>query len=144
MLNIGWTELLVIGVVAIVVVGPKDLPRLLRTVRQYAIKFRSMTSEVKHHFAEALRETELRMELRDVQTAVDSVRRAADAFKPAIPPRPALTSEPALPTSTVTHPARAVKTSSKAASRGAPRAARSVTSERKAPVSGAPPKNKAP
>ena len=40
MLDIGWSELLVIAVVAIVVVGPKDLPRMMRTVGFYAGKVR--------------------------------------------------------------------------------------------------------
>ena len=45
MLDIGWSELLVIAVVAIVVVGPKDLPRMMRTVGFYAGKVRRAASD---------------------------------------------------------------------------------------------------
>lgn len=45
MLDIGWTELLIIGVVALVVVGPKDLPKMFRTVGQFMGKARAMARE---------------------------------------------------------------------------------------------------
>jgi sec-independent protein translocase protein TatB len=45
MFDIGWTELLVIGVVALVVVGPKDLPKMFRTVGQFTGKARAMARE---------------------------------------------------------------------------------------------------
>jgi len=56
MFGIGWTELLIIAIVAIVVVGPKDLPRLMRTFGHYAGKLRRMANEFKQ---QAMRETEL-------------------------------------------------------------------------------------
>lgn len=59
MLDIGWTELLVIGVVALVVIGPNELPRVLRTVGQSVRKLRRMASEFQGQFNEALREAEL-------------------------------------------------------------------------------------
>lgn len=45
MFGMGWTELLVIGIVALIVVGPKDLPVLFRTLGQYAGKARGMARE---------------------------------------------------------------------------------------------------
>lgn len=45
MLDIGWTELLVIGVVALIVVGPKDLPKMFRTLGQITAKARNMARE---------------------------------------------------------------------------------------------------
>lgn len=45
MLDIGWSELLVIGVVALIVVGPKDLPKLFRTLGQFTAKARGMARE---------------------------------------------------------------------------------------------------
>ncbi|MEL6872331.1 MAG: Sec-independent protein translocase protein TatB, partial [Pseudomonadota bacterium] len=45
MLDIGWTELLVIGVVALLVVGPKELPGLLRTIGRYVGMIRRQANE---------------------------------------------------------------------------------------------------
>ena len=59
MFDIGWSELLVIGVVALVVIGPKELPRVLRTVGQGVAKLRRMAGEFQGQFNEALREAEL-------------------------------------------------------------------------------------
>jgi len=59
MFDIGWTELVVIAVVAIVVIGPKDLPRAMRTVGQFTGKLRRMAREFQGQFNEAIREAEL-------------------------------------------------------------------------------------
>ena len=70
MFDIGWSELLVIAVVAIVVVGPKDLPRLMRTFGHYAGKLRRAAADFQRQFDEAMRETELE----EVKKAIESVR----------------------------------------------------------------------
>jgi sec-independent protein translocase protein TatB len=70
MFDIGWSEFLVIAIVAIVVVGPKDLPRLLRSFGHYAKNLRRMANEFKQQFDEAMREAELV----DVRKAIESVR----------------------------------------------------------------------
>lgn len=59
MFDIGWSELLVIAVVAIVVVGPKDLPRALRTVGQWAAKVRGIAREFQSSVDDMIRESEL-------------------------------------------------------------------------------------
>ena len=59
MFDIGWGELLVIGIVALVVIGPKDLPKVLRTMGQMMTKVRRMASEFQGQFQEAMREAEL-------------------------------------------------------------------------------------
>jgi sec-independent protein translocase protein TatB len=59
MFGIGWTEFLIIAIVAIVVVGPKDLPRLMRTFGHYAGKLCRMANELKQQVDEAMREVEL-------------------------------------------------------------------------------------
>jgi sec-independent protein translocase protein TatB len=59
MFDIGWTELLVIAVVAIIVIGPKDLPRALRTFGRWTGKMKGMAREFQNQFNEALREAEI-------------------------------------------------------------------------------------
>ena len=70
MFEIGWTEMLVIAVVMIVVVGPKDLPGMLRTFGKTTTKLRSMAGDFQKQFNEALKEAELD----DVKKSVDSLR----------------------------------------------------------------------
>ena len=70
MFDIGWTEMLVIAVVMIVVVGPKDLPRMLRTTGRSVSKLRSMAGDFQRQFNEALKEAELD----DVKKSVDELR----------------------------------------------------------------------
>jgi sec-independent protein translocase protein TatB len=59
MFDLSWTELLVIAVVAISVVGPKDLPRALRAMGRWTGKAKRMAREFQNQFNEALREAEL-------------------------------------------------------------------------------------
>lgn len=59
MFDIGWVELLIIAVVAIIVVGPKDLPGMLRTLGRGLGQVRRMASEFRSDFEEAIRESEL-------------------------------------------------------------------------------------
>ncbi|CAA0092539.1 Sec-independent protein translocase protein TatB [Starkeya nomas] len=92
MFDIGWSELLVIGVVALVVIGPKELPRVLRTVGQGVAKLRRMAGEFQGQFNEALREAEL-SDLKDNVSALknDLSGLAADArnsISNAIPTNP--------------------------------------------------------
>lgn len=59
MLDIGWTELVVIAVVLIIVVGPKDLPPMLRTFGKMMTKVRGMATDFRQQFDEALKEADL-------------------------------------------------------------------------------------
>jgi len=59
MFDIGWSELLLIAVVALVVIGPKDLPRAFRTFGQWTGRMKRMAREFQSQFNEALREAEL-------------------------------------------------------------------------------------
>lgn len=72
MFEIGWAELLVIACVAIIVVGPKDLPRMLRTFGQLVGKMRRMASDFQSTVNDAIREAER-------QADIDDMRKAADA-----------------------------------------------------------------
>lgn len=53
MFDIGWMELLVIGVVALIVVGPKDLPKMFRTLGQMTAKARNMAREFQRAMEDA-------------------------------------------------------------------------------------------
>lgn len=70
MLEVGWSEMLVIAIVMIVVVGPKDLPAMLRTFGKTVSKLRSMAGDFQKQFNEALQEAELD----DVKKSVETLR----------------------------------------------------------------------
>jgi len=59
MFDIGWSELLVIGIVALVVIGPKDLPQAFRTVGQWLAKARTLAREFQGHLDELMRESQV-------------------------------------------------------------------------------------
>lgn len=67
MLDVGWSELLVIGIVALVVVGPKELPALLRTIGRYVGIVKRQAAEFRSQFDEAIRESELDQLRKDVE-----------------------------------------------------------------------------
>jgi sec-independent protein translocase protein TatB len=70
MFEVGWTEMLVIAIVMIVVVGPKDLPNMLRTFGRTTAKLRAMAADFQRQFNDALKEAELD----DVKKSIDSLR----------------------------------------------------------------------
>jgi sec-independent protein translocase protein TatB len=59
MFDIGWGELVVIGIVALIAIGPKELPTVLRTLGQYMGKVKRMAAEFQGQFQEAMREAEM-------------------------------------------------------------------------------------
>ncbi|BBF92701.1 Sec-independent protein translocase protein TatB [Blastochloris tepida] len=77
MFDIGWSELLVIAVVALVVIGPKELPDVIRGVGRTVAKLRSMAAEFQGQFNEALREAELT----DLKKSVDDIRSIANPLQ---------------------------------------------------------------
>ena len=125
MFNLGWGELVVIGIVALIAIGPKELPTVLRTLGQWMGKIRRMANEFQGQFQEALREAEfadLKKHADDISSSVSEFSNidpladaqkdmerafeetpAADSPPPAAPavdatiPAPAAPSEPELP-----------------------------------------------
>ncbi|SEN49022.1 sec-independent protein translocase protein TatB [Paracoccus alcaliphilus] len=98
MFDIGWSELLLIGVVALIVVGPKDLPHLFRALGRFTAKARHMAREFSSAMEDATRESgidEATNSLRDLKSltskkslGLDALDRAADRFEkwdPALP-----------------------------------------------------------
>ncbi|MBS0247765.1 MAG: twin-arginine translocase subunit TatB [Proteobacteria bacterium] len=59
MFNFGWGEIVLIGIVALIAIGPKELPTVLRSVGQMVAKLRRMAGEFQGQFQEALREADL-------------------------------------------------------------------------------------
>ena len=83
MFDMSWGEIMVIGGVALIVIGPKDLPKALRTVGQMTSKVRRMASEFQGQFNEAMREAELDEVKKEVAGLKDSVAAATStAFNP--------------------------------------------------------------
>lgn len=87
MLDIGWMELLIIGIVALVVVGPKDLPKLFRNVGQVMGKARGMAREFQRSMEQAADDSGLKDAARDLNavnrtlnTSTGSARRYADGL----------------------------------------------------------------
>lgn len=76
MFDIGWSELVVIAVVALVAIGPKELPGVLRMVGQWLGKARRMASEFQGQFNEAMREAEMA----DLKKTFDDVKEAASGL----------------------------------------------------------------
>jgi sec-independent protein translocase protein TatB len=59
MFDFSWSELLLIGIVALIFIGPKELPGVLRTVGQWMSKVRRMAGDFQNQFHDAMREAEL-------------------------------------------------------------------------------------
>jgi sec-independent protein translocase protein TatB len=116
MLEVGSSEMLVIAVVMIVVVGPKDLPGMLRTFGRTAAKLRGMAGDFQKQFNEALQEAELddlkksvdelrglnpkeqiRKHLNPFEQAAADVRAGLSTLKPQSSPQPSAEARPAEP-----------------------------------------------
>jgi len=69
MIDIGWTELLLIGIVALIVVGPRDLPKMFRALGQFTAKARGMAREFQRAMESAADESgvkDLKRDFRDM------------------------------------------------------------------------------
>lgn len=76
MFDIGWSELVVIAVVALIAIGPKELPGVLRMVGQWMGKARRMASEFQGQFNEAMREAEMA----DLKKSFDEIKETASGL----------------------------------------------------------------
>lgn len=73
MFDIGWAELMVIGSLALIVVGPRDLPKLLRSLGQYVAQARGMAREFQRSMEDAAREADI-SQLKEVRDAAKDLR----------------------------------------------------------------------
>ncbi len=87
MLDLGWTELLLIGIVALIVVGPKDLPGMFRAVGNFVGKAKKMGREFSRAMNDAADESgvrdvsdSLRKATNPVGSAMDEVKKASKEF----------------------------------------------------------------
>jgi len=78
MFDISWTEFLLIGVVALIVIGPKELPAVMRTIGQWTRKIRSMAADFQRQFEQELRDSEFA----DLKKQVDDVQQNIKNYDP--------------------------------------------------------------
>jgi sec-independent protein translocase protein TatB len=78
MFDISWTEFLLIGIVALIVIGPKELPAVMRTVGQWTRKIRNMAADFQRQFEREMREAELA----DLKKQVDDVEQSVKSYDP--------------------------------------------------------------
>lgn len=117
--DIGWAELLLIGIVALVVIGPEDLPGMFRQIGRFTAKLRQMSREFSRAMEQAAKETGVKDVAKDLRAVtspgslgLNKVKEAADRFekwdpissatkpsaaKPLVPPP--------MPATIVAHPA---------------------------------------
>jgi sec-independent protein translocase protein TatB len=77
MFDISWTEFLLIGIVALIVIGPKELPAVMRSLGQWTRKIRSLAADFQNQFHEAMREAEMA----DLKKQVDDMAQVAQDIK---------------------------------------------------------------
>ena len=78
MFDIGWSELIVIAVVALIAIGPKELPGVLRMVGQWVAKAKRMAGDFQGQFNEAMREAEMA----DIKKTFDDAAGMAKGLSP--------------------------------------------------------------
>lgn len=140
--NVGWSELLVIGIVALIIVGPKDLPVMFHTLGRFAAKVRSLGREFTRAMDDAVKESGVRdaaNSVRDVTTpkalGLDKMQDAAKKFESWDPmkPKPKETPKPKASTPASTPlPEMGEATAELAARQKAEREARAESAREKA------------
>lgn len=102
MFDLGWTELLLVAAVALVVIGPKDLPVAMRAVGRFVGKARAMSRHLRAGFDEMVRQAELEEMEKQWRRHNEAVMAATPAFPdplagPAAPPADPPVDPPAAP-----------------------------------------------
>jgi sec-independent protein translocase protein TatB len=100
-MDLSWSELLVVGIVALIVIGPKDLPGMFRELGRFTAKIRAMGREFSRAMEQAAKESgvkdvadDLRQVANPKAMGLDAVRSAADKFEKWDPLKPAAGTKP--------------------------------------------------
>jgi len=113
MFDFSWGELLVVGAVALIAIGPKELPGVLRTVGQWMTKMRRLAAEFQGQFHEAIREAEMADLKKEVDEMTDTaksytnfdplgdIQKDIDSTFADKPSEPAVASEPVEPATAI-------------------------------------------
>lgn len=88
MFDLAWSEIFLIGIVALLVVGPKELPDLLRTVGRWVRKARMMASNFQSTFDQMMRDEELAKAKRDLEASISTEPVQNQIGKAMTPPDP--------------------------------------------------------
>lgn len=112
--GIGYTEIMVVAMVALIVIGPKDLPKVLRHIGQMTAAMRRMAGEFQRHLDDAMKETgmdDVRREVNAMKSGVTSaltgggldetVRKTENDIRNAMTSTPAAPTPPAAPAASV-------------------------------------------
>jgi sec-independent protein translocase protein TatB len=108
MLNFGWAELLVIGLVALIVIGPEDLPDMFRQLGRFTAKLRSMSREFSRAMEQAAKDSGVKDVAKDLKgmtsaksMGLDAVKASVDKFEKWDPiknaAKPTVTAKPLVP-----------------------------------------------
>jgi sec-independent protein translocase protein TatB len=81
--GIGYTELMVVAIAAVIVIGPKDLPKVLRAFGKTMAKVRGMAREFQGHLDQAMREAGVDEVKKEVQNLKSTVTSAAEPVQQA-------------------------------------------------------------
>jgi sec-independent protein translocase protein TatB len=135
-MDLSWSELMVVGIVALIIIGPKDLPGMFRELGRFTAKIRAMGREFSRAMEQAAKESGVNDIASDLRKAtspkamgLDAVKSAADKFekwdplKNAAKPTTPLTPAPMPPTSAAAATSAAASTATATASAAAQTAA---------------------
>lgn len=102
--DIGWTEMLLIGIVALIVIGPEDLPQMFRQIGRFTAKIRAMSRDFSRAMEQAAQESGVKDVAKDLRAAtsvgglgLDKVKAAADRFEKWDPIKPKTATKPVVP-----------------------------------------------
>ena len=141
MFDFGWTELVLIGVVALIVIGPEDLPEMFRQIGRFTAKLRAMSRDLQRAMDQAAKEAGVKDVAKDLKAmtsptslGLNAVKDAADKFEKwdplkkttpkasvAAPAKAAAATDPADPVATIHGPATEALYQKHAAKRTAPK-----------------------